>query len=111
MTRMFASREIALGAVTLVSKGGARRKMVAVGIAVDGADAYAGLEAMNDGSVDQKTGVGLVAPAVFAVVAGFVGLFARTKPGKTVVAVEPTLSKKQAKKALKTAAKATRAES
>lgn len=74
MTRMFGSREIALGLVTLVSKGAARRNLAAIGMAVDGADAYAGYEAMRTGSVTNKVGIGLVAPAVFAVVAGAVGL-------------------------------------
>ncbi|MET3963893.1 hypothetical protein ABIE44_003827 [Marmoricola sp. OAE513] len=110
MLRMFGSREIALGAVTLVSKGAARRQLVALGIAVDGADAYAGYDAMQTGAVDQKVGIGLVAPAVFAVGAGFVGLFARTRAGKTVVAVQPALSKRQARKALKKAAKAQRSD-
>jgi hypothetical protein len=87
MTRMFGSREIALGAVTLLSKGAARRKLVALGIAVDGADAFAGLDAIQTGAVDKQTGVGLVAPAVFAVAAGFVGLFSRTK-GPKVKAVK-----------------------
>ena len=96
MTRMFGSREIALGVVTLVSSGAARRSLVAVGIGVDAADAYAGYEAMNDSSVDQKTGIGLVAPAVLAVAAGVVGLFARSggsKPAK--------VSKRAAKKLAK----------
>ena len=74
MTRMFASREIALGAVTLASKGAARRKLVALGIAVDGADAFAGIDAMRAGSVDQSVGIGLTAPAVGAMIAGAIGL-------------------------------------
>jgi hypothetical protein len=87
MLRMFGSREVALGAITLVSSGGARRKLVALGIAVDGADAYAGYAAMADKSVDQKTGIGLVAPAVFAVGAGIVALFSRgRKKAKAVTA-------------------------
>ncbi|MCW2784196.1 MAG: hypothetical protein JWP74_713 [Marmoricola sp.] len=86
MTRMFGSREVALGAITLVSKGAARRKLVALGIAVDGADAYAGLDAMKSGVVTRTTGIGLVAPAVFAVVSGALALFARTKPAKTATA-------------------------
>lgn len=86
MTRMFASREIALGAVTLVSRGAARRQLVSLGIAVDAADAFAGYDAMKTGAVDQKVGVGLVAPAVFAVAAGFVGLFSRAKKPKAVQA-------------------------
>lgn|SRR5690348_9646987 len=77
MTRMFASREIALGAATLASKGTARRTMVALGIAVDGADAYAGYEAMRDGSVENNVGIGLVAPAVGAVIAGVIGLLSK----------------------------------
>jgi hypothetical protein len=76
MTRLFASREIALGAVTLVAKGSARRKLVALGMAVDGADAFAGYDAMRSGIVPQSTGVFLTAPALGAVVAGAVGLVA-----------------------------------
>lgn len=86
MTRMFGSREIALGAITLVSKGAARRQLVSLGITVDAADAFAGYDAMKTGAVDQKVGVGLVAPALFAVAAGFVGLFSRAKKPKTVQA-------------------------
>ncbi|RNL65799.1 hypothetical protein EFK50_01780 [Nocardioides marmoriginsengisoli] len=77
MTRMFASREIVLGAVTLASKGKARRQLVAVGIAVDGADAFAGYDAMRSGAVTNQTGIGLVAPAVGAMIAGAIGLFSR----------------------------------
>lgn len=74
MSRMFGSREIALGAITLVSKGAARRKLIALGIAVDGADAFAGFDAMRSGSVTQSVGVGLTVPALGAVVAGAIGL-------------------------------------
>ncbi|RNM14285.1 hypothetical protein EFL26_15315 [Nocardioides pocheonensis] len=74
MSRLFGSREIALGAVTLVSKGAARRKLVALGMAVDGADAFAGYDAMRSGSVNQSVGVGLTVPAVGAVLAGAIGL-------------------------------------
>lgn len=74
MTRMFASREIALGAITLVSSGAARRKLVALGIAVDGADAFAGYDAMRTGAVDNSVGIGLTIPAVGAIIAGAIGL-------------------------------------
>jgi len=74
MSRLFASREIALGAVTLLSKGTARRKLVALGMAVDGADAFAGYDAMRTGLVSQSVGVFLTAPALGAVAAGAVGL-------------------------------------
>ena len=74
MTRMFGSREIALGAVTLIAKGSARRRLVALGIFVDGADAFAGYDAMRTGAVNQSVGIGLTAPAVGAVVAGALAL-------------------------------------
>ena len=74
MTRMFGSREIALGAVTLASKGAARRRLVALGIAVDGADAFAGYDAMRTGSVTNSVGIGLTVPALGAVVAGAIAL-------------------------------------
>lgn len=76
MSLMFGSREIVLGAVTLAAKGKARRKLVAVGIAVDGADAFAGFDAMRTGAVSTSVGVGLTAPALGAVVAGALGLAA-----------------------------------
>lgn len=74
LSRMFGSREIALGAITLLAKGGARRRLIALGMAVDGADAFAGYDAMRSGVVTQATGVFLTAPAVGAVLAGAVGL-------------------------------------
>jgi hypothetical protein len=74
LSRMFGSREIALGAITLLATGSARRKLVALGIAVDGADAFAGYDAMRSGSVSQSVGVSLTLPAVGAVVAGAIGL-------------------------------------
>lgn len=79
MARMFASREIALGAITLVSRGKARRALVALGIAVDGSDAYAGFEAGRSGAVSQSDSTFLTAPAVAAVLAGAMGLLSRRK--------------------------------
>lgn len=73
MSRMFGSREIALGAITLAAKGSARRRLVALGMAVDGADAFAGYEAMRSGTVSQSVGIGLTAPALGAVAAGAIG--------------------------------------
>lgn len=74
LSRMFGSREIALGVITLVAKGKARRRLIALGIAVDGADAFAAYDVTRSGVVSQSTGVFLTAPAVGAVVAGAVGL-------------------------------------
>lgn len=74
MARMFGSREIVLGAVTLAAKGKTRRKLIATGMAVDGADAFAGFDAMRTGAVSQSVGLGLTLPALGAVVAGAIGL-------------------------------------
>jgi hypothetical protein len=74
MSRLFGSREVALGALTLIAKGKARRRLVALGMAVDGADAFAGYDAMRTGSVPQSVGVFLTGPALGAVLTGSVGL-------------------------------------
>lgn len=74
MSRMFGSREIALGAAGLLARGRARRAVVVGGIAVDAADAVAGVLAVRDGSVTSRAGAGLTAPAVLAVAAGLSGL-------------------------------------
>jgi len=74
MMRLFASREIALGAMTLVAKGSARRKLIGLGMAVDGADAFASYDSVRTGAISQTTGVFLTGPAIGAVVAGAVGL-------------------------------------
>src|SRR5512139_1831246 len=74
LARMFGSREIALGAVTLLASGTTRRNLVAAGIAVDAADAVAGVLAARDGYVSKPTGGYLTLPAVAAVAAGISGL-------------------------------------
>lgn len=74
LSRLFGSREIALGAVTLASKGATRRRLIALGMMVDGADAFAGYDAMRSGSVTRSVGIGLTVPALGAVVAGAIGL-------------------------------------
>lgn len=79
MTRMFGSREVALGLTTLFSKGRSRRALTALGIAVDGSDAFAGFDAGRSGAVSQSTSGLLTAPAVLAVLGGLVGLFERDR--------------------------------
>ena len=70
MTRLFASREIALGAITLAATGTARRALVQVGVAVDGADVLAGIAATTSGVVPKTTGLVFTAVAAGAVAAG-----------------------------------------
>lgn len=74
LTQWFGTREVALGAVTLLATGSARRNLVLVGAAVDGADAataYAGIQA---GQINKQLGLGLVGIASGAVLAGLLGL-------------------------------------
>ena len=85
LTQWFGSREIALGALTLVSSGSARRNLVLVGMAVDAADAATTYAAVEAKLVDKKLGTGLMAVAVGAVLSGLLGL--RVKKKKSVTAV------------------------
>jgi hypothetical protein len=70
MGRMFGSREIALGVITLASSGEARRRLVQLGVAVDGADAYTGIVTAANGSVSKKAGILLALVAAGAVATG-----------------------------------------
>ena len=74
LSRMFGSREIALGALTLASSGSTRRNLILAGIAVDGTDAVAGHLAGREGSVGRSTGLFLSVAALGAVGAGVVGI-------------------------------------
>ena len=51
--RLFGSRDVALGAATLLAKGTARRNLVVAGIAVDAADAGAAAIGFRDQSVEE----------------------------------------------------------
>jgi hypothetical protein len=70
MTRLFAVRELAVGAVSLKAPENARTSMVGLGMAVDGADAIAGLAATRSGAVSKPAGVLLTGAALAAVAAG-----------------------------------------
>jgi hypothetical protein len=74
VARLFGSREIALGAVTLLSRGATRRNLVLAGIGVDLADAATGVLGIQDKSVSTRTGAMLIGPAIGAVLAGVAGL-------------------------------------
>ncbi|RLV48746.1 DUF4267 domain-containing protein [Nocardioides mangrovicus] len=78
MTRLFGSREIALGVITLLATGKTRRRLVVAGIGIDVADGYAALMGAKDGSLDTTTGAVLTGPAVGGVLAG-VGSLRRTR--------------------------------
>ncbi|QIX26757.1 DUF4267 domain-containing protein [Nocardioides sp. JQ2195] len=70
MNRMFGSREVALGGLTLAASGQRRRDLVLTGIAVDAADVVAGVAAGANGSVGRTRAALLVLPAAVAVVVG-----------------------------------------
>lgn len=70
MTRLFAAREIAVGAMSLTAPESARTSMVGLGMAVDGSDAFAGFAAARSGAVSKPVGVILTTAALAAVAAG-----------------------------------------
>jgi hypothetical protein len=77
MTRLFAAREIAVGAMTLTAPEGARTTMVSMGMAIDGSDAFAGIAATRSGIVSKPVGVLLSGAALGAVAAGASALAGR----------------------------------
>jgi len=74
MSRMFGAREVALGGVTLVARGTARRNLALVGMAVDAADATTGALELKAKRIPLAAGGMLVAVAAGAVVSGGLAL-------------------------------------
>lgn len=74
LTQWFGNREIALGLVTLLARGGNRRTLVLAGIAVDAADAGTAYTAMQNGSLQKKLAMPAIAVAAVAVLSGLFGL-------------------------------------
>jgi uncharacterized protein YjeT (DUF2065 family) len=72
--RLFGSRDVALGAATLLAKGTARRNLVVAGIAVDAADAGAAAMGFRDQSVKKAPAVVLTGVALIAVAQGVASL-------------------------------------
>ena len=70
LARMFGAREIALGAATLIAKGEHKETLVKLGLAVDTADAAAGIIALRTKAVSPLLGVVLTGLAVGAVASG-----------------------------------------
>lgn len=68
MSRLFGAREVAVGALTLVSKGETRRNLTAVGMAIDASDALTGGLELQAKRVPLTAGVMLVGVATGAVV-------------------------------------------
>jgi hypothetical protein len=74
VTRLFGTREIALGLVTLLARGKNRRNLTVAGILVDAADGAIGYVGMKDGTVSKRTAFTLIGPAIGAVGSGLSGL-------------------------------------
>jgi hypothetical protein len=74
LARLFGSREIVLGAATVLARGRTRRNLVLAGVGVDAADAAAAVLSGREGALDRQTQVLLTVPAVIAVVVGVRGL-------------------------------------
>jgi hypothetical protein len=70
LARMFGAREIALGAATLIAQGEHKSTLVKLGVAVDTADAAAGVIALRSKAVSPVLGVLLTGMAVAAVASG-----------------------------------------
>lgn len=86
LTQWFGNREIALGLVTLVARGGHRKTLVLAGMAVDAADAATTYSAMNAGSLPKKLAAPAIVVAVGAVLMGLVGLGGKKKTKKAAAA-------------------------
>jgi len=73
--RLFGSREIALGMITLAAPDGeARRRLIQVGVAVDAADALTGIVSAASGSVPKKTALLLTVAGVASTTTGVLAL-------------------------------------
>lgn len=74
MGRMFGSREIALGMITLAAPDNARRKLIQVGVAVDAADAVTGIVSAASGAVPKRTGFMLTVAGAASTATGVLAL-------------------------------------
>jgi len=83
LTQWFGNREIALGLVTLLARGGHRRTLVLAGMAVDAADAGTTYTAMQSGALPKRLAVPAIAVAAGAVLSGLFGLRVKKKVKKT----------------------------
>jgi hypothetical protein len=104
MARMFGSREIALGTLTLATRGRGRAGVVLLGVGVDAADAATGYLGPREAQVTQKAGAMLTGPAVLAMLVGVLGLRTRSSAPEVQAAPAGRKARKTAKKTAKKAA-------
>ena len=84
LTQWFGSREIALGAATLLASGSSRDTLVLIGAAVDGADAATAWAGIQNDLLPVKLGYGLTAVAAGATVAGLLSLRVSRKTARAL---------------------------
>lgn len=77
MTQWFGTRELALGLVTLISGGAARRRLVLAGMLVDAGDAGTAYLGIRNATLPPDLGWAAVAIAAGACAAGPLGLAGR----------------------------------
>ena len=88
LTQWFGSREVAIGAATLLTGGGSRRTLVLIGMAVDAADAATAYQAVEAEQLPRQTGLAMVGVALGAVLGGLLGLRVKRKVTAQVVAAD-----------------------
>lgn len=81
LARLFGIRDLALGVGTLMAKGDARQKVLALGVACDAADAAAAELGRREGYFGAFTAGKLAGTAVLAVGLGAAGLMAEKEAG------------------------------
>jgi hypothetical protein len=74
MSRLFGAREVAVGAITLASRGSARRNLTVVGMAIDASDAVTGVTELQQKRIPLTAAALLVGAATGAVVSGGLAL-------------------------------------
>lgn len=74
LARLFGSREIAVGVVTLLAAPAAKPALIKVGIGIDVADAAAGVLAVRSRGLSTPVGALVTGAALAAVVGGVAGL-------------------------------------
>ncbi|HSV41406.1 MAG TPA: DUF4267 domain-containing protein [Nocardioidaceae bacterium] len=80
VTRMFGSREIALGVATLASIRSGSKTWLLAGVAIDAADAVAGYLSGQSGAVERSKSSVLMGLSASAVASGVLGLRGVSKP-------------------------------
>lgn len=77
ISRLFGSREIALGAAALATSGSSLRNVVVAGVAIDAADAAASALAGRSGVIGKVPSAALTGVALSAVATGAIALATR----------------------------------